>query len=186
MLFLPMYRIVACAASLSFATALPANDHSRLSSLQSRQATICFDLDGGLTSSCWNELRIDEYLDQWNKSTPFCTAIKGDGSDCCTTSEPWATCFLRLAVGPYADCSELNGRGCSLDVTGRLRPDVAPSIAPQVRYVVETMRIINNLFGSYSIGRINCPTIPQSHLKLIFITSSSASAFRCRISGNQS
>ena len=49
------------------------------------------------------------------------------------------------------DCDTLNMQACSLagvDVS----PHVAPSVAPQVKYVIDNILNINRLFTSYYIG----------------------------------
>lgn len=105
--------------------------------------------------SCWDTLQLSAWLDNWNKTTPTCSASGGNGSECCgpanNPSEPWTTCFLRLALGNSDyDCSQINSQACGLDGF-QLNPNYLPSQKAQVRYIVRN---------------IYCKFFPQSILHL--------------------
>ena len=106
----------------------------------------CFAINQGLYDArCWNILNVDVYLNDpiigWNKTVPIC-GVRGDpekwksSSTCCDPTEPWSTCFLRLAtLNPGLDCTSLETPLCSFGP----KEIVAPSIAPQVHYVLKNI-----------------------------------------------
>lgn len=162
--------IVAVSAILSFAAAAPVQDVTHSRSLEARQAPSCSTGTqvGNLAaydSSCWDTLDIMPYLTNWKATTPTCTDAEDSSAQtlsCCGASEPWSTCFLRLAtkqVNAY-DCSQLtptkSGPICSLGMNGgrafALDPGLDPTIASQVNYVVLNIITINNFFATYYVG----------------------------------
>ena len=164
--------IVVASALLSFVAAAPVPDRILSGSLEARQAPSCnigtqVDNLTAYDSSCWNALDIMPYLTNWKATTPTCTDTEnsaGQTLSCCGASEPWSTCFLRLATGQLNtyDCTQLSptagGPICSLspDANGGRGFALAgldPSIASQVNYVVLNIIMINNFFGSYYTGQ---------------------------------
>ncbi|CAD6577221.1 MAG: hypothetical protein ASARMPREDX12_008269 [Alectoria sarmentosa] len=121
----------------------------RAPGLDLRQVVNCTDLEASFDSSCWNTLNLGEYLNDpeigWNRTAAICTGDEDD-SACCLPTEPWTTCYLRLAHGfPGTDCSEINAQDCSYD------PSLAvdPRIAPYVAYTMKTIYAINDLFTTW-------------------------------------
>lgn len=116
----------------------------------------CNDLTNELSSSCWNTLQIDDYLTGWRKSIPDCAVSGGAGSDCCFfATEPWSTCFLRLATGSAgSDCSVLSQFSCNpkLQSVQDLNSSLSPAIKAQVYYVTAAIFKIHWLFTSYYHG----------------------------------
>lgn len=118
----------------------------------------CSGADGGVFDSrCWEILNVGVFLNDpvvgWNRTVPVC-GIRGSQfaqnstETCCMPSEPWSTCFLRLATrNPGLDCTSLESPYCSLTP---LR-GIAPSIAPQVHYVVR------NIISTYNPTSISQP-----------------------------
>ena len=112
--------------------------------IEPRQLVDCRDMAAEFDESCWATLGLSDYLldplTGWNATTRTCSTLDdgtdSDGSDCCEGDEPWSKCFLRLAHGVAgSDCSEINAQLCTWDSTLA----VAPSIAPQVRYVMRNI-----------------------------------------------
>ena len=130
---------------LSLVITLPFIESSPLSNsdLSIRQVVNCTDLKSSFDSSCWNTLNLTAYLNDpetgWNRTAPICTGDEDDAA-CCLPSEPWTTCYLRLAHGfPGTDCSEINAQDCSYDA----HLAVDPRIAPYVAYTMKT------IYGTY-------------------------------------
>ncbi|KAF6232043.1 hypothetical protein HO173_009880 [Letharia columbiana] len=159
--------IVAASAILSLAAAAPVQGGIHSGSLKARQAPSCnvgtqVDNLAAYDSSCWNTLDIMPYLTNWKATTPTCTDAEnsaGQTLSCCGASEPWSTCFLRLAtkqLNTY-DCTQLDPAEsvgtCSLESDGgrafALDTGLDPTIASQVNYVVLNIIMINNFFGMY-------------------------------------
>ena len=138
-------------ALLSFAAAAPFPDSVYSGSLEARQAPSC---DIGThpndlyDSSCWNALDIMSYLTNWKATTT------------CGPSEPWSTCFLRLATQQNSyDCTQISTTTCPLLSSTNLK-GLDASIASQVNYVVLNIVTINNFFSAYWLGQslFTCPT----------------------------
>lgn len=138
----------AASTYLHFATASPVYMNS---DINIRATYNCTNLRADPSTLCWTELGLSDYLADWNRTTPTCKATNNDdGANCCTSDEPWTTCFLRLAYGTAGtDCSTINIQTCKL---AQLSPDLNSSIAPKVAYVVRNIIEINNLFTSYYTG----------------------------------
>lgn len=122
-------------AFLSLVVALPLLDSSPLPKpdLDIRQVVNCTDLKASFDSSCWNTLDLEGYLDDpdigWNRTTATCIGDEDDAT-CCLSTEPWTTCYLRLAHGfPGTDCSEINAQDCSYDSSLAVNPRIAPYVA---------------------------------------------------------
>ena len=93
--------------------------------------------------SCWAQLDITSYLATW--APPQCGS-DASGANCCMPSEPWSTCFLRLAKADSGyDCTKINLGTCNYD--GSLDPNLDSSIKARVRYVMRT------IFRKSNIGR---------------------------------
>ena len=163
---------VAASTLLCFAAAAPIQDRILSGSLEARQAPSCNvglqigDL-AAYDSSCWNTLNIMPYLTNWKATTPTCTDAEnnaGQTLSCCGASEPWSTCFLRLATKQLNvyDCTQLatteSGHLCSLGTNGgrafALDLGLDPTIASQVNYVVLNIIMINNFFTTYYTGQL--------------------------------
>ena len=152
--------IVAASALLSLAAAAPIEHGIHYRSLEARQAPSCsigtqVDNSTAYDSSCWNTLNIAPYLTNWKATTPTCTDAEnsaGQTLSCCGVSEPWSTCFLRLATRELNghDCSQITSTACSFPT--KLDPALDPTIASQVNYVVLNIIMINNFFTSYYEG----------------------------------
>lgn len=81
-----------------------------------------------------------EWLSNW--SAPACNADQ-DGVGCCTLTDNWPTCFLRLAKGVDGyNCSEINNGFCTFNPS--LDSSLDPSIVPRVHYAVK------NIFSAYT------------------------------------
>ncbi|KAI4178689.1 MAG: hypothetical protein LQ346_007364 [Caloplaca aetnensis] len=62
---------------------------------------------------CWDTLKIGDYLTSWGKTTPKCADTGRTGVKCCTSTESWSTCFLRLATGsPGYKCDDMSPAFC--------------------------------------------------------------------------
>ena len=93
-------------------------------------------------SSCYATLGISDWLKNWNKTVPTCSADQ-DGSTCCGPSgspnEPWSTCFLRLALADSGhDCTTIKIKNCELEGF-KLASSVNASDMAQTRYVIWTI-----------------------------------------------
>ena len=163
--------IVATLALLPFAAAAPVQGGVHSESLEARQAPNCnigtAINNAAYDSSCWNTLNIMPYLTNWKTTTPTCTDADnsaGNTEGCCVASEPWSTCFLRLAtrkVNTY-DCTQIATASCSFPAS--LDPALDPTIASQVNYIVLSIMMINNFFNSYYNGQLfsTCLKCPSS------------------------
>lgn len=140
--------------SLAFTTSIFLSSLTAASPiLNQRQTVDCTDPRADLESSCWTTLHIPQYLTSWIKTTPTC-GIHDNDRNCCKADEAWSTCFLRLAHGrPGGDCTQISSEKCSWDPS--LASDLAPSIAPQVRYVLRNVYTINNLITSLYSGELS-------------------------------
>ena len=144
-----LFLIFAISVYLRFTASSPVYTESRTANLQNRDTHNCTNLYAEANTLCWDELDISDYLASWNRTTPTCETSSG-GSDCCRASEPWTTCFLRLAYGtPGADCTQLDPQRC---ISNQLSTHLDSSIAPKVGYVVRNIVSVNSLFSSYYQG----------------------------------
>ncbi|KAL8896959.1 MAG: hypothetical protein Q9207_007462 [Kuettlingeria erythrocarpa] len=101
--------------------------------------------------SCWDILKIDDYLASWGKTTPKCAVTGRFGVDCCTSTESWSTCFLRLATGSAGyKCDDMSPTFCGN--TPQLSAEIGPDIRPQVSYIVRGIFSIHQFFASYNRG----------------------------------
>lgn len=99
----------------------------------------CNDTATTFDESCWDTLDMGGYLNDpvtgWNHTVPICQEWDRD-STCCLSTEPWTTCYLRLAHGVSgADCSQINAQTCSYDATLH----VNPSIQAHVHYTLKNI-----------------------------------------------
>lgn len=142
--------VFAASACLHFAAASPVYMNSEINI---RATYNCTDLRADPSTLCWTELGLSDYIADWNRTTPTCKATgNDDGANCCTSDEPWTTCFLRLAYGTAGtDCSTINIQACHL---AQLSPNLKSSIAPKAAYVVRNIVEINNIFTSYYTGEL--------------------------------
>ena len=133
-------------ALLSFAAAAPFPDSVPSGSLEARQAPNCnigtqVNNAGTYDSSCWNTLDIMSYLTNWKATTT------------CGPSEPWSTCFLRLATQQNSyDCTQISTQKCPLLSSMQLE-GLDASIASQVNYVALNIVTINTFFSAYYMGQ---------------------------------
>ena len=143
--------IFAFSACFLFVGASPISTDLDIGNLETRQAADCNNTRSDASTTCWDELDIPGYILSWNLTTPTCTGDDdGDGHDCCQPEEAWSKCFLRLAYGHQGvDCTRLISQSCILD---QLSPSLDPSIVSRVRYVVQNIVNINQVFASYNLG----------------------------------
>ena len=162
---------VAALALLPLAAAAPVQGGIRSEPLEARQAPNCNIgtgiNNGAYDSSCWNTLNIMPYLTNWKTATPTCTDADnsaGTTLGCCIASEPWSTCFLRLATrkANAYDCTQVATTSCSFPAS--LDPALDPTIASQVNYIVLNIMMINNFLAGYYQGQLfsTCSTCPSS------------------------
>lgn len=151
--------IVAASALITFAAAAPVQEGIRGGSLEARQALSCNIgtqvKQDAYDSLCWNALNITPYLTNWKATTPTCTDAEnsaGQTLKCCVASEPWSTCFLRLATikSNTYDCTQMSLTACSFPA--QLDAALDPTIASQVNYIVLNIMMINNFFVNYDNG----------------------------------
>ena len=129
---------------------------SEPSLLEKRQSFNCTHLSSAFNSACWQQLQLSNFLLGggewglgWNKSTRVCDPQSNDinnndGANCCLPTEPWTTCFLRLAQGGGSqDCSQINAQFCSMPSINALSSDLADNIRPEVQYIQK------NIYGTY-------------------------------------
>ncbi|KAL8823424.1 MAG: hypothetical protein Q9170_008359, partial [Blastenia crenularia] len=133
----------------SLVIAAPFDAASNLNQLVPRARTVA-QCQSESDPSCWDTLRIKDYLTNWNKTTPACEVSRGDGSDCCTAEESWTTCYLRLAhkAAGY-ECDSTNSNFCSGSVL-RVSNTLPPAIQAQAMYVVQAIYQIHQLFAAYN------------------------------------
>ena len=125
---------------------------------EKRQTFNCTHLESAFNGACWQELQLSNFLlgggewgQGWNKSTRVCDAQSNDvnnndGANCCLPTEPWTTCFLRLAQGGGSqDCSQINAQFCSMPSQNALSPSLADNVRPEIQYIQKT------IYGNLSI-----------------------------------
>lgn len=156
--------IVATSLFMSLAAAAPVQDVIHSGPLKPRQAPNCnigtqVDDLTAYDASCWNSLDIMPYLTNWKTTTPTCSATAGSILSCCSASEPWSTCFLRLATkqlnvydSTQLEPTESGSLGTSGGRMFALDSGLDPTIASQVNYVVLNIVVINNFFAMYYAG----------------------------------
>ena len=141
--------IFAVSACFIFVGCSPISTDLDIGKLETRQATDCNNTRSNASTTCWDELDIPSYILGWNLTTPTC-AGGNDGHDCCQPEEAWSKCFLRLAYGKSGyDCTRIDSQSCSAT---QLSPSLGPSIASKVRYVVQNIVNINQVFTYYNLG----------------------------------
>lgn len=152
------HLIIAASACFSFAAAFVIDSTLDLPILGERQVADCSDLTATFDATCWDQLNIADYMGNpstgWKATTPACA--KGDsGQSCCQSSEPWSTCFLRLATGISLDCTSLSNGESSCPLAGtNLSPGLDPSIAPKANYVIRNIGAIYDVFQGLSKGKL--------------------------------
>lgn len=104
-----------------------------------RQSVNCTDLQASTDPSCWQGLQLTQWLTNWNKTTLVCPPNQDD-ANCCLSTEPWTTCFLRLARN-NGDCSQINIQSCSWNSFLSVNNDIAP----------EVFYIMKNIYCTYPI-----------------------------------
>lgn len=112
--------------------------------LDIRQFVNGTDLKASFDSSCWNTFSLEVNLNDpetgWNRTAAICTSDDDDAA-CCLPTEPWTTCYLRLAHGfPGTDCSEINAQDCSY----------APSLAVDPRIALYVAYTVKTIYGTFS------------------------------------
>ena len=74
----------------------------------------CTDVSNSTSPSCWEQLKMFEWILNWNKTTTACEI-----------DEIWSNCFLRLAYQKEGlDCSTLGSLDCPAPQVGQ-RPHTA-------------------------------------------------------------
>ena len=162
---MPCYVLlyITCICFLPFTSSTPLNSLSTrnyppslLPSHLSTRQDVPFACSGDplstFDSSCWDILKLEEYLVDpttgWNTTIPKCD----DTSKCCKSDEPWSTCYLRLATGKAGwDCLSIAGDDCTWDRS--ISDHLDPSIRGRVRYITKTIFEIHNFFTKYFEGR---------------------------------
>lgn len=136
------------------------------SRLAARQRVDCNDTKTTFDESCWNILDISGYLNHpvtgWNHTVPICTSEDLDDT-CCIATEPWTTCYLRLAHGTGGtDCSQINAQFCSYDPTLNVDPRIQP-------YVAYTIKNIYGMSHYHPVPKI-CLTSQSTAINNLFTT----------------
>jgi len=115
--------------------------------VDARQAFDCYNPKTTFDESCWATLNLTAYLNGpvtgWNHTLPVCEGKDLD-STCCLTTEPWTTCYLRLAHGNSGrDCSQINAQMCSYDPDINVDPRIAPYVAYTVKNIYDTCQSVS-------------------------------------------
>ena len=106
-------------------------------------------------ASCWNTLKVADYLASWSWTTPDCTGTTPNGVGCCISDEPWSTCFIRLGTGTAGfSCSSMSRTFCGGSAP-LARENLPPNIRPQVTYVLRSIWAVHQFLTSYDEGE--CP-----------------------------
>ena len=91
-------------------------------------------------ASCWATLDLTNWLNSWHGPNVCGEGSADNGVNCCNPNEEWSTCFLRLGKGDSGlNCSRISVNTNDCAYTDSLAPDLDPSIAPQVRYILRTI-----------------------------------------------
>lgn len=143
-------RVSHKAPKMDHDTAARAHLHKRkaeIIELEKRQQVNCTNPNALFFESCWDILKIQDYLvapeTGWINTIRYCQDSGGntwdnDGSNCCVTGEAWSTCYLRMAIpGSSHDCTSASGGRCSESMIDDI--DVADEIRPFVRYTVKNI-----------------------------------------------
>ncbi|KAI4227931.1 MAG: hypothetical protein L6R36_002011 [Xanthoria steineri] len=141
--------------------------------LEKRQQVNCTDPYAFFFSECWDILNVHDYLVNpetgWIATTRICQNSGGlnqdnNGANCCRDKEPWATCYLRLAIpGSDHDCTSTSVDRCDSAMLQDIKVD--PSILPWVRYTVKNIYAINNFFVTYYLALQNAAGIVGNNIQ---------------------
>lgn len=147
-----LLSLITVANAIGLVFSLPSfhlNNHG----LDARVPVACSNALDDLSSSCWQTLKVGDYLTRWNKTTPTCDAAHGDGKGCCSPDESWANCFLRLGTGIAGyDCTSISRSPfCPVNVQ-KVDPNLGQDIKAQVSFVLRTIFSVRLYFGSTSDG----------------------------------
>ena len=116
----------------------------------------CIDEAAITDPSCWNSLKVADYLASWSRTTPNCTDINRSDVNCCMNNESWSTCFVRLGTGSAGySCDSMNDP-MNMNLCGGSTPKAGDkillNIRPQVNYVLRAIWAVHSLFTSYNKG----------------------------------
>ncbi|KAL8652827.1 MAG: hypothetical protein Q9226_004105 [Calogaya cf. arnoldii] len=162
---LSVYSLQALTLFISLSLSSPL---SAFSKRQDLDPAVCADPGASLDGRCFSQLDITNYLNNpttgWIKTTPICE----DRTRCCGDGEAWSTCFLRLASGGAAnqDCTVISADHCDQSAF-ELDPNLHPSIAPQVRYVVATIHGIHQFYYQYTLSIETAFSIVSARIDVI-------------------
>ncbi|KAL8712747.1 MAG: hypothetical protein Q9220_002955 [cf. Caloplaca sp. 1 TL-2023] len=117
-----------------------------LQSLQGRDLASCQDPHAGFDPSCWDILRLTDYVTNWNKTTPVCPPGPTRGN-CCGATEAWTTCFLRMnQPASGSDCTTISS--CAFSPSLALIPD-GSNMTAQAHYLVFNIYALNRFFSTW-------------------------------------
>ncbi|KAL8931764.1 MAG: hypothetical protein Q9216_007082, partial [Gyalolechia sp. 2 TL-2023] len=135
----------------SSTTAYPSDVSPSSTQISSRATSLeqCQQEQRATDPSCWNTLKIAEHLTNWRRTMPICRP-NGNGVDCCISTEPFSTCYIRHALNAagYA-CDTLNGNFCSASVL-RDSGEQNLLLRARQRYVITAVYEIRSFLQSYS------------------------------------
>lgn len=124
-----------------------ARPFSELFPRQEPSLASCSDPNSVSGARCWSIADVPSYLNNdttgWIRTTPQCD----DLTRCCSPSEAWSTCFLRLASGqPGQDCTTLRGP-CTVRPFDKY---LHPGIVAQVKATVTSIYGVQAFFLNYA------------------------------------
>ncbi|KAI4242465.1 MAG: hypothetical protein L6R40_004019 [Gallowayella cf. fulva] len=125
-------------SSLTIASPVPSSpDHVQLNARAPAFIVNCTNPTAILDSSCWESLKVPDYLKSWRET------YKG-----CNNSESWSTCFLRYSTGVAGvNCDTIDATSCnSADRT----PTLDPAVQGQAHYAQVAILGVSQLFQGYN------------------------------------
>lgn len=119
-------------------------DHVQLNARAPAFIVNCTNPTAILDSSCWESLKVPDYLKSWRET------YKG-----CNNSESWSTCFLRYSTGVAGvNCDTIDATSCnSADRT----PTLDPAVQGQAHYAQVAILGVSQLFQGYNQGKSDDP-----------------------------
>ena len=127
--------VICLALAISFLPSIQSTPHHR-STIQPRSSGVdCHNPNDDFDVSCWQELGLTDWLINWKYNTCDPDNSKENKAGCCNPAWEWSTCFLKLGIKTGYNCTTISQDTCAFSPLLR-DEDLAPSILPQVRYVL--------------------------------------------------
>ena len=86
------------------------------------QSLACAQISTPPNPSCWDQLGMDSWMTNWNKTTTRCSQSTEAPGCQCGFNEPWGDCFMRMALlANESSCATIasgGAAGCEQPIVG--------------------------------------------------------------------